>query len=109
MLTMAEKEQTQKERLLERFREAGLRGLTGAEMQRVCGVFWRLRLRELRDAGYVFNEIPSRYARGGGRPVFRWTLCVEPREPAAEGDEPALFEPPAPPPASAVTGEADTC
>ncbi len=54
---------TRKQRLLEEFRRAGLRGLTGDEMERVVGAFWRLRLRELRDDGCVFCETPSRFKR----------------------------------------------
>ncbi|MDP2712325.1 MAG: hypothetical protein Q8O56_13995 [Solirubrobacteraceae bacterium] len=99
---------TRKEQLLDAFREAGKRGLTGLEMQGVVGVFWRLRLRELQDDGVVFREDASKVAHPrGGRHIFRWVLVYEP-PPAADDDDagtPALFEAPPPPPASAIGGE----
>ncbi|MEJ7824933.1 MAG: hypothetical protein WKF48_05865 [Solirubrobacteraceae bacterium] len=91
---------TRKQQLVEAFRRAGRRGLTGAEMTRLVGVFWRLRLRELGGDGFVFHETPKRYGKG----VFRWTLVSEPR-PGTEDHEDTLFEPPPAPPSSAIGGD----
>jgi len=91
---------TRKQQLVESFRAAGLRGLTGSEMARLVGAFWRLRLRELRDDGYVFLEHDSRIRPGR---IFRWVLVTEPA-PDAIGDD-ALFVPAPPPPGDAIYGE----
>ncbi len=92
MLTVA-----RKERLLEAFRDAGLRGLTADEMRAQTGEFWRLRLSELRDEGYVFSELPSRVRPGT---TFRWVLAFEP--PTVGADESATQEPLFPAPGSAI-------
>ncbi len=95
MLTVA-----RKERLLQAFREAGLRGLTADEMRSSTGEFWRLRLSELRADGYQFCEHPSRVRPGT---TFRWVLVSEP--PTGGGDS-ATQEPLfSPTPDSAIGGE----
>lgn len=98
MLTM-----TRKQQLLDAFRTAGLRGLTGREMETVVGAFWKLRLRELRDDGCVFLEHRARFGRPG---TFRWVLV---REPAAAGPgddvDDRLLDPPPAPPGNAIHGE----
>lgn len=93
---------TKKQILLDAFRDAGLRGLTGREMLDLIGENWRRRLVELEADGYVFNGRKSRYQSGR---IYRWVLVVEP----AEGEtcelpaELRLLDPPAPAPASALT------
>ncbi len=91
-----------KERLLEAFRRAGRRGLTAAEMAANAGEWSRLRLRELRDDGYVFVEVPSKRRPGT---TFRWILTAEPTVPADDDAQESLFAAPAPPPDSAIGGE----
>lgn len=80
---------TRKQQLLEAFREAGRRGLTGAEMAGVVGEMWRLRLRELQADGVLLLEHPSRTRPGT---IFRWSLVSE--HALAPGDDGhlALFD-----------------
>ncbi len=89
--------------LLAAFVRAGGRGLTEHEMQEVAGACWRLRLRDLRDVGYAFREVPSRF----GARTFRWVLIAGPvveRQPEAV-EQPVLFVPPPAPPGDAIAGE----
>ncbi len=100
------REKTRKQQLLEAFRDAGRRGLTGLEMQGIVGAFWRLRLRELCQDGYVFLEHPSRVRRGDGTvPTFRWSLVTEPAPEQQEPAEAPLLEPAPPPPGNAIFGD----
>ena len=83
------------------FELAGRRGLTAAEASRIAGSAWRLRLAELKADGWRFREDRRRFGRQG---VFRWVLVFAPAEehPHVEESAPALFEPEAPRPASAL-------
>lgn len=93
---------TRKQQLLAAFQEAGRRGLTATEMQRVVGAFWKLRLRELRDDGCLFCERPSRRGRRG---TFRWVLVTEAPLAGDDADDvERLLDPPASPPGNAIFG-----
>lgn len=80
---------TRKEQLLEAFRDAGRRGLTGREMDATVGTMWRLRLRELAADGCVFLEHESKTRPGT---TFRWSLVAELTPVAGDDATPALFD-----------------
>lgn len=62
--------------LAQEFRDAGPRGLTRREIERVVGVqHWRRRLAELKAEGYEFTEHTGRYDR---HRIWRWVMTHDP-------------------------------
>lgn len=96
------RERTRKQQLVDAFGVAGLRGLTGLEMQAAVGPLWRLRLRELCHDGFVFQEHASKV---DASKTFRWVLVSEPAPGACGDDEGVLLEPPPAAPANAIYGD----
>lgn len=67
---------SRKDILAQAFVAAGDRGLTAKQMRAEIGRNWQRWLDELKDAGYMFREVPSRYGRDGA--IYRWVLTYEP-------------------------------
>ena len=69
------------ERMVRAFRLAAGFGMTRRELRRECGPRWRDVLRDLRRAGFLFEEHRSRF----NQETFRWVLVGEP-EPSGHVD-----------------------